>query len=451
MAYQQRRSISTKCSDMDDEIPRLLGVSKAILENVIFCHQEESNWPLSEPGVLKKKFDDIFEATKYTKALDQIKSIRKEQTAELKVDKERLLSYKTDRERAAKLESSIQRLEKDIVSKSAQSDQLDEVIREVTAHNKKFYELAVEHTRILSEVENLRIRKEEKERTMEDLRRTITELPGTKQELVTKRDNFARDAEEKRLKKRGYGQDLDTVEDEYQQTRKRVDRQATERGRLQGEEQVRQTKLFLRLLIDRGFQRYEQALDDRQSTVTSLAGQHDIKGYDIDNLEEAKVDEFQSRLSSEAQKRRRALAELVEAGSKAADEFRSKIGSMESDQRTNNALRQDMRTQIQASDKRINDLATRIANARSSEAEVANLKQSISDSEKKRQTLVDESKREDLGEQLRLKGQAVKEAEGKRDQLHAELASLNRQADTRAKLAIKRAEVTKGETSIKNM
>lgn len=232
---------------MDDEIPRLLGVSKAILENVIFCHQEESNWPLSEPGVLKKKFDDIFEATKYTKALDQIKSIRKEQTAELKVDKERLLSYKTDRERAGKLESSIARLEKDIVSKSAEVEQLDEIIREVTAHNKKFYELAVEHSRILAVVDKLKIQKQERENTVESLRRTITELPGTKQELIVKRDNFARDAEEKRLKKRGFGQDLDTVEDEYQQTRKRVDRTATERGRLQGEQQVNDS--FVRSMI----------------------------------------------------------------------------------------------------------------------------------------------------------------------------------------------------------
>ena len=50
---------------MDQEIPHLLGVSKAVLENVIFCHQEDSYWPLSEPATLKKKFDDIFEATKY--------------------------------------------------------------------------------------------------------------------------------------------------------------------------------------------------------------------------------------------------------------------------------------------------------------------------------------------------------------------------------------------------
>lgn len=50
---------------MDAEIPQLLGVSKAVLENVIFCHQEDSYWPLSEPSLLKKKFDDIFEATRF--------------------------------------------------------------------------------------------------------------------------------------------------------------------------------------------------------------------------------------------------------------------------------------------------------------------------------------------------------------------------------------------------
>jgi DNA repair protein RAD50 len=62
--YHQRAVISTKCAEMDVEIPHLLGVSKAVLENVIFCHQEDSYWPLSEASILKKKFDDIFEATR---------------------------------------------------------------------------------------------------------------------------------------------------------------------------------------------------------------------------------------------------------------------------------------------------------------------------------------------------------------------------------------------------
>ncbi|CAH7665766.1 AAA domain-domain-containing protein [Phakopsora pachyrhizi] len=73
----KRRTISTKCAEMDSELPRHLGISKAILENVIFCHQEDSNWPLSEPGTLKKKFDEIFEATKLTLFLNYLKKICK--------------------------------------------------------------------------------------------------------------------------------------------------------------------------------------------------------------------------------------------------------------------------------------------------------------------------------------------------------------------------------------
>ena len=59
-----------KCSDMDKEIPELMGVSKAVLENVIFCHQEESNWPLSDNAKLKAKFDDIFSATRFVSKLE---------------------------------------------------------------------------------------------------------------------------------------------------------------------------------------------------------------------------------------------------------------------------------------------------------------------------------------------------------------------------------------------
>jgi DNA repair protein RAD50 len=45
--FNQTKSVSSKCSELDTEIPSLLGVSKSILENVIFCHQEESLWPMS--------------------------------------------------------------------------------------------------------------------------------------------------------------------------------------------------------------------------------------------------------------------------------------------------------------------------------------------------------------------------------------------------------------------
>ncbi|CAG8827459.1 23208_t:CDS:2, partial [Dentiscutata erythropus] len=66
-----------RCADLDREIPILLSVSRAVLDNVIFCHQEKSTWPLSEPTPLKICFDEIFAATRWTKAIANITELQK--------------------------------------------------------------------------------------------------------------------------------------------------------------------------------------------------------------------------------------------------------------------------------------------------------------------------------------------------------------------------------------
>lgn len=79
----ERTAMSSRVAELDQILPQYLGVSKAVLDSVIFCHQDESLWPLSEPSILKKRFDEIFEAIKYTKAIDNIKVLRKKQMEEL--------------------------------------------------------------------------------------------------------------------------------------------------------------------------------------------------------------------------------------------------------------------------------------------------------------------------------------------------------------------------------
>ena len=78
-------------------MPRYLGVSKAILEYVVFCHQDDSLWPLSDPKTLKERFDEIFEALKYSKAVDNLKVLRKKYQAEVIILKEREVSAKKDK------------------------------------------------------------------------------------------------------------------------------------------------------------------------------------------------------------------------------------------------------------------------------------------------------------------------------------------------------------------
>nr|GEU84341.1 DNA repair protein RAD50 [Tanacetum cinerariifolium] len=99
--------LSYRCADMDREIPALMGVSKAILENVIFVHQDEANWPLQDSSTLKKKFDDIFSATRYTKALEVIKKLHKEQAQEIKLSQKDLEKLQLLKDAAYKLRQSI--------------------------------------------------------------------------------------------------------------------------------------------------------------------------------------------------------------------------------------------------------------------------------------------------------------------------------------------------------
>lgn len=93
----EKVSLSHKCSELDRQIPELIGVSKPILEHVVFCHQEDSSWPLQEGAVLKKRFDEIFDSTRYAKALEAIRKSKTEYTAlknKINADLEGLKAHK---------------------------------------------------------------------------------------------------------------------------------------------------------------------------------------------------------------------------------------------------------------------------------------------------------------------------------------------------------------------
>jgi len=110
-----KASLSHRCADMDNQVPDLMGVSRAVLESVIFCHQEDSSWPLQDAASVKKRFDDIFGATRYTQALKNIKDVQKDwtkTTRDRKADADlsqahsdqatRLSAQKEEKERCAK-------------------------------------------------------------------------------------------------------------------------------------------------------------------------------------------------------------------------------------------------------------------------------------------------------------------------------------------------------------
>lgn len=106
-------NISGKCADINADILADLGVSKPILNYVIFCHQEDSNWPLDVGSKVKDRFDEIFNSDKYKKCLENIKKVRAKEMAEAKLEKNDAQHFKSDKEYADAKRAEVRRKEKE--------------------------------------------------------------------------------------------------------------------------------------------------------------------------------------------------------------------------------------------------------------------------------------------------------------------------------------------------
>lgn len=74
---------SKRNDDATSDMCTAIGVSKAIINHVLFCHQEDSDWPLRTDKEVMDIFDKIFGTTEYNNALDEIRLMRKQYDAEI--------------------------------------------------------------------------------------------------------------------------------------------------------------------------------------------------------------------------------------------------------------------------------------------------------------------------------------------------------------------------------
>lgn len=92
---------------------------------------------------------------RYTKALESIKTLRKERVAELKVDKERLESLAREKNHADKVKARINDLRTQVAKKEIRHEKLREECDLLIASNKRFYESATQFREKYLEIEQL--------------------------------------------------------------------------------------------------------------------------------------------------------------------------------------------------------------------------------------------------------------------------------------------------------
>ena len=126
-----------------------MGVSKPILNYVLFCHQEELNWPFEDGKKLKEKFDEIFGTTRFNKALDNVRGLIKSRTSLLKTikaEKEKFAVLKNEViEREKNLQKLIERKEESI----AKIEKIKEDLKPIREKIQEFEEKENEYRNIV--------------------------------------------------------------------------------------------------------------------------------------------------------------------------------------------------------------------------------------------------------------------------------------------------------------
>lgn len=107
---------------------------------------------------------------RYTKALDNIKSLRKDRVADLKAEQERLTSLKLQKERADKLRTRMKDLNATIATKEVEYETVKDQYEEAVESNRKFYEYGTKFREIYIKVENLEEKKRGKQRDLDEAR-----------------------------------------------------------------------------------------------------------------------------------------------------------------------------------------------------------------------------------------------------------------------------------------
>jgi len=103
---------------------------------------------------------------RYTRALDAIKSLRKDQVAELKTDQERLESLSREKAHSDKLVKRVSDLNSTITAKELEYEEVKREYDQLVQANKKFYEQSTKFREMYLKLESLQ---EKKTRYEEDL------------------------------------------------------------------------------------------------------------------------------------------------------------------------------------------------------------------------------------------------------------------------------------------
>jgi DNA repair protein RAD50 len=419
----ERTTTSTRQAQLDEMIPERLGVSPAILDAVIFCHQDESLWPLSEPAALKKRFDEIFEALKYTKAIENLKVLRKKQIEQLGKLQNDEAHNKINKDRGERAEKRMSLLQAEIEEARDKCETLTAEMEETQERIREKHEQANSFLQIVQNLSNKREQLEYRQDAVNELRQTIEEL---------REDDAALEASLSQYEER-----MRSYQDEAEQNRVQY---ADLQAELSQSRRALSTKLAEQGKHQSDKDKYERQLKARIEMVQEAAQQHGFRGFDGE-LTEKHVTSFHEKIQKLLNERKRDLERLQKENAAELDKATGVITELEGRKAARIQDRVSAKQRMSAIEKRTQVLQNEASIIDVDEGAKAVLDTQLEGLEDRSGRLQQEFDKANWDGQLTTENEQLYKLESENERLGRELVECTRLASERAQLDFRKKEM----------
>ena len=427
-------STNAKCSTLDTEVPEHLGVSRAVLENVIFCHQEDSFWPLAEPAVLKKKFDDLFDATRYTKALDQLKSMRKEQANEIKLARQEVDFLKADRDRAHKIKVKLDKISADIKQGEDRIADLDVEIHALYSHLQEVMKDQQDILTLATQIDSLKhevasIIAQEKE-----LKASTEILTDTDEEMAKRleeQNSLLRNSQAYLMEKEREKSD---AESRLATSQKKLTDLASEKGKLMADMEANDLRVV-----------------DRDNIMKQLNQEYLLEIHFGDDISEVSAQSFMKAMLGKLESFREKASVISKDYDMQDRAVSDKVMSVTAQKRVQEEKKISNRKNKQDNIKKLSEISSQFSDIAGAGDTLQSLKSDFEQKEKELELSKQNCAQANFEAKIKNLERERSQIETNLSELKDEMATLNRYSETNARLVIKKADKEKKSDQIQRL
>ncbi|KAM8742264.1 DNA repair protein RAD50 isoform 1-T2 [Acanthopagrus schlegelii] len=428
-------SLSSKCGEIDREMISALGVSKPVLNNVIFCHQEDSNWPLSEGKALKEKFDSIFAATKYIKALDTMRQLRAKKAQTVKECQMELRYLKQNKEKAQQIRETVATKEAQLM---ASKDSIQQIENQIGPLETRQHDIDMKLGKVMkfdNDIKALDSRKKQMEEDNRELEETMEQVfQGSDEQLQEIYQNHQRTVREKERRLTDCQKELEKASRECQRLNRIRADLLMEQGRLQLEAD-----------------HHTDNIKNRDNEVRSLSSYLEMEGYDRLPFSTLQLESFhrqvKQRLEQENQTASQVMADFQEKEQQkqqSIDEMRDKKTGLE---RTVE-LKRDLQGKKQHE---LRNIRTELQRLEGSSSRLQELESELSKAERELQSTVQNSNVEELKAEVVELQREKAELDRTQRQLDKEMETLNTHTTARTQMDMLKRDKTEKEEQVRKI